>query len=372
MRLPTATMPPNQQTCNIPYANITHGIRNTYHTLFQAVTRLAADVADDLPMPLLPTMMHTTTPKTANDETTANMMLCPLNRSTATDHNLSNSPPLKKFPDEEDDFDLLMPTTHMMKSPTPLPKYYISDFNATNPTKNQSKSKSTIHWDSDASPQQTDLARLKAITRARTLMGTSSCNTHNPDTITMTMQRNDTDSSHVINNPVQKLASAANHICINPENTHKAPTACAAYRPSRKPKLTTVIPGNQHTNYHQPPLLQKPTTHWIHDTIAPVVQAVNRLAAAFADLSNSIMATVETLTSCNVTNHFTKMPTHTTQQALDPQQTHHRHQKHTKHRQFRCPPLPNSHPHLSHNQPVQVTTRLPIYYRYLAHNFQPP
>jgi len=56
-----------------------------------------------------------------------------------------------------------------------------------------------------------------------------------------------------------------------------------------------TIPDNQHAN-HQP-LPTQPTTHWIHDSFAPIFQAVDHLAATITDLSDNILAALETLTT---------------------------------------------------------------------------
>jgi len=94
-----------------------------------------------------------------------------------------------------------------------------------------------------------------------------------------------------------------------------------------------TILDNQHAN-HQP-LPTQPTTHWIHDTFAPVFQAADRLAAAITDLSDNIIAALETLAPRHVTNLLTKTPTQTCQQNLDPHQTHHCH-KNTQNTDISC------------------------------------
>jgi len=163
----------------------------------------------------------------------------------------------------------------------------------------------------------------------------------------------------------------------------ETPDSAANDRSPWKPEPMT-IPDNQHNKYQ--PLPIQPTTHWIHDTFAPVFQAVDRLVDAITDLSASITAVIETLAPRKATNLLILtppprkatnllilMPPWTCQQKLDPQQTHHRHKKHTKHRHFLLPSLPSPSPHFTKCLPFLATIRFPsfkTYHRYLASNFR--
>ena len=159
-------------------------------------------------------------------------------------------------------------------------------------------------------------------------------------------------------------------LLLNKQNTDtpRNPTQLTL-KPHQKPLPPTYKPIQSQRQRSLFPSLTSPTAKY---NCSNQPRAEGRLTQIIEDLIDRITDALEIITSCTVPHLLTKLPTQTNQQQLDPQQTLHRHQKHTKHRHLQCPSLPKPHLYLSKCLPSPVTILPPTYYRYLAHNFQPP
>ncbi len=358
------TMQPNPETYTIQANNKTHWIRDACTSLFQTADRWATATTTTATTMMMMTQSCPST--TQNPQTPIKLPPLCINLATLA-ASIRTLLPLNPSTRTNDDIPMMPNTT-----PTTMPITMPNKTKKTTLTTDNDEHTTTTSTHFTPYPPTQSSAANKADNAAHDADMYFSMMMRSPATVLPTPSVPSHDNSPITGLEIhylkQRAASkavattAANHHSPRMTSTTTKPMTCPPPPlPSTRAPNTIPKPAMQPQvhSYHDL------TTHWLCATLDPVFQAIDRPAAAIADLPNRILEA-----------HLkTASTTDSKPQKLHPNQQSYYSQPH-RHRPHK--PNPFLHPQLSTCHPSHFYMTLPdhpgisVYRRYMAHDFLPP